>query len=409
MTAPECVKEMSREDIWSKIENVRLKDSGFYHELLSERKEHLQKERNRKQIKTPLCVVAALNNNDFAHVLLEVLQRNPEKVFEGMAIIGYALEAEKLILQIPEGYEELAASIRDKVEQAELPIHVEEGMCDSRAKRGNFLMHMVTAAELFDIFHDTVEEGVYLSVCRERSYTPLQKIAYGTTVREVLESTEGIKAFTIGTRLYEAVDLDMVITPDTNVGNGVITTYADTCCMVHEAEEVLLQLRKESCGKCTFCREGLIQLHLMTKDMTDGKGKREYLEYMSEIGEVMGDAAQCSLGACGADFVLKNIELFRNEYEDHCVKKSCKNNVCSAFQSMYIDPIKCTGCMECMDVCPADAIEGKSGFIHMLDEFECTKCGKCIEVCEEKAIVQTSGRQPKLPTKLTKCGRFKSR
>ena len=37
----------------------------------------------------------------------------------------------------------------------------------------------------------------------------------------------------------------------------------------------------------------------------------------------------------------------------------------------------------------------------------CTKCGKCIAVCEEEAIIQTTGRVPKLPTRLVKCGKFR--
>lgn len=45
----------------------------------------------------------------------------------------------------------------------------------------------------------------------------------------------------------------------------------------------------------------------------------------------------------------------------------------------------------------------------MIDEFECTKCGKCISACENDAIIQTNGRLPKLPTRLTKCGKFKKR
>ena len=45
--------------------------------------------------------------------------------------------------------------------------------------------------------------------------------------------------------------------------------------------------------------------------------------------------------------------------------------------------------------------------IHMIDSFECTKCGKCIEACDEDAIIQTSGRVPKLPSRLIKCGKFR--
>ena len=76
---------------------------------------------------------------------------------------------------------------------------------------------------------------------------------------------------------------------------------------------------------------------------------------------------------------------------------------------MYLDPSKSQGGEKCADVSPADCIEGKSGFIHMIDEFDCTKCGKCIEACEYDAVIQTTGRVPKLPIRLTKVGKFKKR
>lgn len=60
-------------------------------------------------------------------------------------------------------------------------------------------------------------------------------------------------------------------------------------------------------------------------------------------------------------------------------------------------------------ICVWTVIEGKSKYIHMIDDFDCTKCGKCIAVCEEKAIIQISGKLPKLPNRLTKVGRFKKR
>ena len=62
-----------------------------------------------------------------------------------------------------------------------------------------------------------------------------------------------------------------------------------------------------------------------------------------------------------------------------------------------------------MYICPKDCIEGKAKYIHMIDDFDCTKCGKCMEVCDEDAIVQTTGKLPKLPNRLTKVGKFKKR
>ena len=151
------------------------------------------------------------------------------------------------------------------------------------------------------------------------------------------------------------------------------------------------------------------ELHTMVKEITEGKGKKEFTDMMEEIGEAMTFSTPCTMGQTASDFAMGSLKYFAGEYEDHIKKKKCANNVCSAFMSIYMDPDLCEGCEECADVCPADAIEGKSGYIHMIDEFECTKCGKCISACENDAIIQTNGRLPKLPTRLTKCGKFKKR
>ena len=75
--------------------------------------------------------------------------------------------------------------------------------------------------------------------------------------------------------------------------------------------------------------------------------------------------------------------------------------------TLAILPNKCTGCEECADVCPEDAIEGKAGYIHMIDNDMCEKCGKCMDVCEEDAIVVVGSVKPKLPKRLTRVGRFR--
>jgi NADH-quinone oxidoreductase subunit F len=73
--------------------------------------------------------------------------------------------------------------------------------------------------------------------------------------------------------------------------------------------------------------------------------------------------------------------------------------------SYQIDPMICTGCGECLDVCPEEAIEGEDGFIHMIDEKLCVKCGKCVPACPEGAI-RCGGEKIKVPKKLTKVGKF---
>ena len=50
-----------------------------------------------------------------------------------------------------------------------------------------------------------------------------------------------------------------------------------------------------------------------------------------------------------------------------------------------IDKEKCTGCGECVDSCPLDALE-MDGDVASCDEDTCSDCGACVDVCPVEAI-----------------------
>jgi fumarate reductase flavoprotein subunit/NADH-quinone oxidoreductase subunit F len=194
-----------------------------------------------------------------------------------------------------------------------------------------------------------------------------------------------------------------------NPANGIIRVLTGKNCIVDDAAKKTLACKAQSCGKCVFCREGLIQLEFMQAETTQGRGKMEFLDLTKEIGEAMCFSTPCSMGQQSARISLSAMGKFASEYEAHIKKKNCPAGVCQAFVMIYIDPAVCTGCGDCLDVCPKDCIEGKPKFIHMIDEFECDRCGKCVEACEEECIHITTGKVPKLPDRLTKVGKFKKR
>jgi Fe-S-cluster-containing hydrogenase component 2 len=48
---------------------------------------------------------------------------------------------------------------------------------------------------------------------------------------------------------------------------------------------------------------------------------------------------------------------------------------------------ECTGCEECVEVCPAEAITMVDE-IAVINADECTECSECVETCPAEAITE---------------------
>jgi len=65
---------------------------------------------------------------------------------------------------------------------------------------------------------------------------------------------------------------------------------------------------------------------------------------------------------------------------------------------MKVDEEKCTGCLECIDYCPVEAISQVAGGIVSIDQDECVECGCCLRVgvCEYEALWQPELAWPRV-------------
>ncbi len=161
----------------------------------------------------------------------------------------------------------------------------------------------------------------------------------------------------------------------------------------------------KTCGKCVFGYEGITQLEMVFKDMTEKKGRAADKALVEDLCGLMLTQSLCEDGAEIAGAVKEAMNLYGDVFDEHIARKACRAGVCKKFMTYHVLAAKCSGCGECMDVCEDDAIMGKRRFVHVIDQDECSGCGKCMAACREGAIVLAGAEKPRCPKAPIPCKR----
>ncbi len=185
------------------------------------------------------------------------------------------------------------------------------------------------------------------------------------------------------------IDYDSVTATGAIMGSGGMVVLDETTCMVDMAKFFLDFTKKESCGKCTFCRIGTKRMLEILTRITQGEGKEGDIETLEELAYSIKENSLCGLGQTAPNPVLTTIKYFRDEYEAHIDQKKCPAKSCKYLLTYMIDPDKCTGCMVCARNCPVDAIKGNRKEVHMIDQEQCIKCGLCYTKCRFDAVIRS--------------------
>ncbi len=234
--------------------------------------------------------------------------------------------------------------------------------------------------------------------------TGLVEVPMGTTLREIIfdigggiQNGKAFKAVQIGgpsggcipeEMLDIRVDYDTLTKAGAMVGSGGLVVMDETTCMVDIARFFLDFTQKESCGKCTPCREGTKRMYEILDRIVKGEGKLEDIDILENLSYTIIETSLCGLGNSAPNPILATLKYFRHEFEAHILEHKCPAHSCSALLSYTIDAEKCKGCGLCAKNCPVSCITGEKKKPYVVNEDDCIKCGTCVDKCKFDAVVQ---------------------
>ena len=233
----------------------------------------------------------------------------------------------------------------------------------------------------------------------------LVEVPMGTTLADIIFEIGGadpakVKAVQIGgpsggcipvEKFDTPVDYDSLKALGAIVGSGGLIVIGQDRCMVETARYFLDFTHRESCGKCTFCRVGTMRMFETLERIVAGEGKESDLDMLEDLGKKIKAGALCGLGQTAPNPVLATLRYFRNEYEDHVMRRRCTAHQCNNLVKLEIDSSKCIKCKLCIKNCPVDAIDGE----FKIDAGKCTRCNSCFDVCPKNAIFRTDLEEDK--------------
>jgi NADH-quinone oxidoreductase subunit F len=156
------------------------------------------------------------------------------------------------------------------------------------------------------------------------------EVEFGTPLLELLELAGGpkggaLKACIPGGSSVPIIDAatcegailgyEELAEKGTMVGSGGCIFLNEHTCIVEFIWRTSLFYARESCGKCTPCREGTTWLEQILRRILDGRGQDGDIELLLDVCSQIDGRSFCGLGDAAAWPVVGAIKAFRDEFE----------------------------------------------------------------------------------------------
>jgi NADH:ubiquinone oxidoreductase subunit F (NADH-binding)/NADH:ubiquinone oxidoreductase subunit E len=113
------------------------------------------------------------------------------------------------------------------------------------------------------------------------------------------------------------------------LGAGGMVPLNTEQCVVHAVRELVAYNSRESCGKCTPCREGTLRMRELFDDLRVGRTAANTLERIDELNDVLQYASLCGLGQMAPNPVRALLRHFPDVVGEH-LRGHCAAGVCTS-------------------------------------------------------------------------------
>lgn len=173
-----------------------------------------------------------------------------------------------------------------------------------------------TGTKVFTLCGNVTEKGVF-------------EYPMGTNLKDIFNAHGGVKddlgllGFMIGGQsgnvinggqMDLAMDIDSCAKANAVLGTGTIMVIDDYNTILDIVENIMTFFIRESCGKCTPCREGNQRIYEILHRINIGEGEMADLELLEELAETMRVASLCGLGQSSSSAVITSMQNFREDY-----------------------------------------------------------------------------------------------
>jgi NADH-quinone oxidoreductase subunit F len=187
----------------------------------------------------------------------------------------------------------------------------------------------------------TAEGGTKIYTVSGKVNNPgVWELPIGITIREVVEQYAGgmrsgvrlravmpggaSSGFVFDKELDTPLDIASLDKVGSRLGTGTLIVLDDQTCPVAMVLNLQMFYAHESCGWCTPCREGLPWVVELLREIEAGSAKREDLDLLPELVQIMTPGLTfCDLASGAMESLASALKHFRKDFEQHLARQQC--------------------------------------------------------------------------------------